>query len=222
MRIKEYLTQNKFFFLFIVLITYFIISSFLETRLTQYVFGLLFSAVMLLSLLVVTDAKRPLMFGAVLLAISSFIVMSTGVVYSYEPIHIVHMVLIQIFLILITSVSLYSTYTFGSVTLQTLYGAVCTYLLMGLTWTEAYLIMFHIDHNAFSLTEKTLAAPILHHTFTYFSFVTLSTLGYGDILPVSAPARTFAWLEAIMGQAYITILIAQLVGQYIVQKKDAS
>ena len=51
----------------------------------------------------------------------------------------------------------------------------------------------------------------------YFSYSTLTTLGYGDILPLSAPARTFSYLEAIVGQIYLTVLIARLVGMHITQ-----
>jgi hypothetical protein len=49
----------------------------------------------------------------------------------------------------------------------------------------------------------------------YFSFVTLTTLGYGDIVPVGNMARTFCWLEAVVGQMYIAVLVARLVGLHI-------
>ena len=49
----------------------------------------------------------------------------------------------------------------------------------------------------------------------YFSFVTLTTLGYGDIAPLSQTARTLAWAEALLGQLYLTILVARLVGMHI-------
>lgn len=54
-------------------------------------------------------------------------------------------------------------------------------------------------------------------TFTYYSYVTLTTLGYGDITPISTPARSLALLEAMMGQLYLAVLIARLVGIHIAQ-----
>ena len=60
----------------------------------------------------------------------------------------------------------------------------------------------------------------------YFSFVTLTTLGYGDIVPVSASARMLATMEALMGQLYLAVLVARLVGMQVSQrmldKKDRS
>jgi hypothetical protein len=54
-------------------------------------------------------------------------------------------------------------------------------------------------------------------TFTYYSYVTLTTLGYGEITPISAPARSFALLEAMMGPLYLAALITRLVGIHIAQ-----
>jgi len=56
--------------------------------------------------------------------------------------------------------------------------------------------------------------------FIYYSFVTLTTLGYGDIVPSSELARTVSWLEAVYGQIYLTVLIAQLVALYIIHNKQ--
>jgi hypothetical protein len=57
---------------------------------------------------------------------------------------------------------------------------------------------------------------------TYFSFVTLTTLGYGDIRPLTSFARTACWLEAVIGQLYLTVLIARLVGLHLVSLQESS
>ena len=59
-------------------------------------------------------------------------------------------------------------------------------------------------------TQFTLARP-LPHVLTYYSFVTLTTVGYGDVSPVSAAARTLAWVEALTGQFYLAVIVAGLV-----------
>lgn len=56
---------------------------------------------------------------------------------------------------------------------------------------------------------------------TYFSFVTLTTLGYGDIQPLSPPARTACWLEAVVGQIFLTVLIARFVGLNLVNRQQS-
>ena len=96
------------------------------------------------------------------------------------------------------------------ITTDTIYGAVSVYLLMGLTWATAYDLVESINPGSFSAGSGggTLAFP----AFIYFSFVTLATLGYGDITPVTDQARSLALLEAVSGTIYIAVLIARLVG----------
>ncbi|MGI9394822.1 MAG: ion channel [Boseongicola sp.] len=93
-------------------------------------------------------------------------------------------------------------------------GAIAVYLLMGVLWAVGYTIVeltwpgsikgFEVGGNAQWNSE-----------WLYFSFVTMTTLGYGDIAPVSAIARSLAYMQAVFGQFYIAILVAGLVGAYI-------
>jgi len=89
-------------------------------------------------------------------------------------------------------------------------GAVTIYLLLGLIWTRLYQLLESVSPGSFRFPagEELNAAAL-----TYFSFVTLATLGYGDITPVSLIARDLAVLEAVMGQLYLVILISWLVSQ---------
>jgi len=89
-------------------------------------------------------------------------------------------------------------------------GAVTIYLLLGLMWTRLYQFLESVNPGSFHFPagEGSNAAAL-----TYFSFVTLATLGYGDITPVSVIARDLAVLEAIMGQLYLVILISRLVSE---------
>ncbi|MBW2460916.1 MAG: two pore domain potassium channel family protein [Deltaproteobacteria bacterium] len=91
-------------------------------------------------------------------------------------------------------------------------GALVSYLLIGVLFAFAHTLVegFHPGSYGGPGTEDAV-----DHVgrFTYFSFVTLTTLGYGDIVPNTAPARGISVLEAVMGQGYIAILIAHLVGR---------
>jgi hypothetical protein len=71
------------------------------------------------------------------------------------------------------------------------------------------------------LRERVQADSSRIHLFTYYSFITLTTVGYGDVTPLSMPARTCAWLEALTGQFYLAVLVAGLVGALLSKKLEA-
>ena len=112
------------------------------------------------------------------------------------------------------------------ITSERVFGAVCAYLLIGFLFADLYGFISLVDENAFSFSE-TIEARWVEEDFaaqenvlTYFSFVTMTTLGYGDISPVSRGARTLAWLQALIGQLYLAITIAGLVGIHIARPKE--
>jgi hypothetical protein len=109
----------------------------------------------------------------------------------------------------------------GKVTTDRLCGAASVYLLMGLTWAVAYSLLHSVDPGAFTgilqLDEAGRPAP---SNYFYYSFVTLTTLGYGEIQPVSARARSLSTLESVCGVLYIAILISRLVAMYGVESVE--
>lgn len=96
------------------------------------------------------------------------------------------------------------------VTGDTIKGGICVFLILGFFWAGIYNIINTFDPNAF----RGLTYPKTQVELVYFSFITLTTLGYGDIAPVSAFARMFSSLEAIAGVMYPSIFIARLVSLY--------
>lgn len=119
---------------------------------------------------------------------------------------------------------LYNLLKDKEVTLDTIYGAISVYLLLGLAWAAIYSFLElgwpgSLNMGVFA-QEYADGTARSHGAYSaYFSFVTLSTLGYGDITPVSPAARTLAMLEAVIGQMYIAVLIARLVGMHISQQQ---
>ena len=104
------------------------------------------------------------------------------------------------------------------ITTDTVMGAVCGYLLIAYLFTFAYAFLEDMHPGSFSssvgLPEYTDAAMIGRGTpeILYYSFVTLTTAGYGDIVPVSRTARSLAILEMLAGQLYLAAFVARLVG----------
>lgn len=98
-------------------------------------------------------------------------------------------------------------------------GAVCVYLMLGLLWGAIYAVLHTVSPDSFILPAHEVDT-LTTSTWNYYSFVTLTTLGYGEIVPVSATARTLAFAEAVTGQLYVAILVAGLVGAYIAEGKE--
>jgi hypothetical protein len=97
------------------------------------------------------------------------------------------------------------------VTVQVLEAGVSTYLVFGLLWALAYMMVDGLTPGAFAFS---VAGDSMAQSAIYYSFVTLTTMGYGDIAPVSRVARMLAMLESTTGVMYMSILIARLVGLY--------
>ena len=102
-------------------------------------------------------------------------------------------------------------------------GAVCGYLFLGLAWAVLYAMIEGFRPGSFEISPKLVTggevARPLPHVLTYFSFVTLTTVGYGDINPVSPATRTLAWMEAVTGQFYLAVIVAGLVSLLVAKGK---
>jgi voltage-gated potassium channel Kch len=108
----------------------------------------------------------------------------------------------------------------GPVTLQRIQGAVAVYLLLGLAFANAYELIERLRPGAFHLPHAPASSAELTTALAYFSFVTLTTVGYGDTLPVHPAARSAAVLEALVGQLFPAILIARLVAMELASRED--
>lgn len=111
---------------------------------------------------------------------------------------------------------------------NTVHGSLCVYVLLGILWADIYILTELFIPGSF---EGTLTVTSNVHdpanvlakwqSFYYLSFVTLSTLGFGDLVPLSAPARSIAIAETIAGQFYLATYVARVIGMYLLQmEKD--
>jgi hypothetical protein len=101
------------------------------------------------------------------------------------------------------------------VTVDKIYGAICVYLFIGMIWGLLFSLLEGLQPGSFSGQAPAPRVEPDPSVLIYYSFITLSTVGYGDIVPISPPARSFAYLEGIIGQFYLAVLVARLVGLHI-------
>jgi len=125
-----------------------------------------------------------------------------------------------IFLILLTVVLLLKVFKeSGKVTVDKIKGAIAVYLLFGLTWSILYGLLDQILPHAFNLPGiADMSSADRQQMLTYFSFVTLTTVGYGDITPTHEVPRMFAIMEALCGQLYPATLLARLVSLEVMHR----
>ena len=120
---------------------------------------------------------------------------------------------------LLVAVVVIQVFRDGPITIHRIQGAIAAYLLLGLTWASGYTLIVLYFPNAFNGAIDN--AP-LHHmeNWIYFSFTTLTTVGYGDVTPAHPIARSMAIMEALIGQLFPAILIARLVAQELQEKSN--
>lgn len=107
----------------------------------------------------------------------------------------------------------------GQVTGNSIMGSICIFLLLGLIWAILFLLLMEFIPGSFSGVEFSNWKENFSD-FIYFSFVTLTTLGFGDLLPVAPLARFLVYIEAIVGVFYMAIVVSSLVGAKMSEPKS--
>jgi hypothetical protein len=122
-----------------------------------------------------------------------------------------------IFLSFITYHIFISTFRSKIVNRNVIHGAIVVYLLIGFLWSFIYALLESLHPGSFTHMSERIFG---HRPFVYFSFVTLTTLGFGDITPQTPLAQSFTILEAIIGQMYLIIQVSWLVGLYVAHTRE--
>ena len=99
------------------------------------------------------------------------------------------------------------------VTRETIFAAIVAYLLIALMWAFLYMILDMMSPGSFSFPDKGFQGETMR--YEYLSFVTITTLGYGDITPLTDQASALVMIEAVIGQIYLVVLVAWLVGMHV-------
>ena len=160
------------------------------------------------------------MAGVVLIAIGAMnIILDAIFNHSWAP--YINLIVALLFYLFTTVIAFRSLLTGNRINLNMIMGSICVYILVGISWSILYFFESVIHTTAFNgVTETSTKQQFTD--LLYYSFVTLSTLGYGDITPVTPIARTLAYIEALFGQFYIAILVASFVGMHISRSSKES
>ena len=145
------------------------------------------------------------------IAVSVITVVVIGVVLEMLKLYYMHLILLFCFYLWAIWLAGKQVLFAGAVDANRIVGAICIYLLMGLIWTLMYLFIAQAIPGAFNGIEQ----MVWYDNFAdvaYYSYVTLTTLGYGDISPVAPIARFLVYMEAVVGVFYMAILVASLIG----------
>ena len=188
----------------------------------------LFTLTLIACLYLVSDKKKDLFIG-IALAVPVLFTNWILIAFINQPVQaIIYGVCQLVFIAYIVARIFQFLIAARRVDAQMIYAALCLYLLFGLLWTLAYFVIALLDPGAINLVVDITnsdhhGTTQLLHELIYFSFVTQTTLGYGDLLPVSGIARAFVITQALVGQIYVAVVIARLVGlqiAYAVQDQE--
>ena len=211
----------RFQFLFVALLLMLSAPIVLPDALVQSVLPALFTGLSLAALATVAESRRTLIVG-ILLAVPAILI--HWISPSGEA-SLAGEISGALFLIWVTIAILAHGLRAQRVSSEVLFAVACVYLLLALTWAMGYGIADSLQPGTLAYTEALLGPgdePSDRGLYAYFSFVTLTTLGYGDITPVTDAGRLLAMLEATLGQLFLVIVVARIVGLNTAQRIAAT
>jgi hypothetical protein len=181
----------------------------------RFVADALFSLILVSGAVAMADRSRALSAVSVI-AVAALLVRWASALFPAAGLGVWREISTLVSLVALSGVTLALVLRPGPVTTRRIQGAISVYLLLGFTWAEAYELVALWHPGAFAMAFGGRTS----NQWTYYSFVTLTTMGYGDIMPVHPLARALAVLEALTGQLYLAILLARLVSLEIQSRRD--
>lgn len=208
----EFFSRHRILFLLAAILSMIVGSPFLDEIFHYAVIPDIFITIIFILGIFAISRKKLHIYIALVLAIPMF----TGIWSSYLYQNIFLFVVGELFAALLVGfiISLMIKFIFNEkeVTKEVIYAAVVVYLLMAMMWSFAYLTLEYFHPGSFSFPEGQSRDTF---RFLYFSFVTITTLGYGDVAPLTQKASSLVILEAVTGQMYLVIVVAWLVGMHV-------
>ena len=219
-RVIHHTLEGRFLSLLAAILVYLAVGPVFENNKEfKFILDIFFSIILIAGIFAVSQKKRSTVI-ALSLAIPTLVAIWTRELTGGITIEVFSSALSVTFLSYTLIVLLSFLLKSKRVTPDVIYAALIGYLLMGLMWAGIYSLIDTITPGSFDVLHGWSENPRL--VYLYFSYVTLTTLGYGDITPLTALAYSFSILEAIIGQIYLTVLVARLVGMHITNPNGGS
>jgi hypothetical protein len=224
---KSLLFQHRFAVLFVLLLCVILIPPYFENAPWIGSFWRwLFTLVLLWTLYTVAGSRRVLVLAALLLVPT---MASTWLADPGQKIYLAYidnLTNILYFALICAFLGQYILTT-RRVTLEVIFAAMCLYMMLAILWAAIFTNLELYYKDAFTFNGKFAAEAGIDQDsifgqMIYFSFITLSTLGYGDVLPVHKVSQSWAGVEAMIGQFFIAIVIARLVSVYTVEEEESA
>jgi hypothetical protein len=222
MSLKEIIQQaissskERFFILLCLITGLLVLVPILNRFLAARIFLDLFLTAIAVSMIYTISSKKRHVIVGVLLAIVMLLSMWLQYTYPSKGIAAIGMIAGVLFTGLIIANFLAFMFQSDEVTRNVIYAALLSYLVAALMWAFLYTFLELVDPASFNIDLGKPQGNFL--IFQYYSFVTITTLGYGDITPVTEVAKTFSALEAVVGQLYLVVVVAWLVGMHVSRK----
>ena len=208
--------KDRFLFLTVLIVALIVLGPFIKgfmgLKLSMDVF---FSIIFITTIYAASQKRNHIIIAVILVIPALFALWSKEIAISNTQITIGYICGLILFAFAIISI-LKFIFSNLVVTRQTISAAVAVYLLLALMWTFIYRLITIVYPASFAIAhDKLLDAE---NIYLYFSLVTITTLGYGDITPIGRHALSLAALEAITGQIYLVVVVAWFVGMYVSRK----
>ena len=170
---------------------------------------------------VFVNGRRQMLFiPCLVLALLTISMTWSTLIFDYAGLFVISCLLGAAFYALVAGILMIVVMKRHLTTVESVFGAVCVYLLLGLSWAQLYWAAVRVDAAAFHFPPRVVIGDPFAEgeesfpafsQMVYFSFVTMSTLGYGDMYPQTPVAQTLAWMQSVLGQFYLAVLVAWIV-----------
>jgi hypothetical protein len=211
----QMIAARKFFLLFLFLLTTLVCYPYAEYGGASYYFLRFMGAAIILLSVYAVSFRRSLLLVAFCLAVPAFL--QHTVLHDFDPglLAISRIVLSFVFDVFIVVVIFRRVFSHDKPNAETVFGALCIYLLVGFSFTSVYAMLADFRPDAFYLDPATNLHQVPNRfDLIYYSFATMTSVGAAGITPVSGEARSLTVIESILGVLYLAVLIARLMGAY--------
>ena len=209
------LGSHRFFLLFLLLLGTLLVYPYAESNRVGYVAFRAFGSGAIIVSVYAASVKRSLAIFVLVLAVPAILQRFVLPIIHVGSLSIVNFILSFAFDVVIVVVIFRHVFSKEQANTDTIFGALCIYLLVGFSFASLYGLISVFEPNAFYLDPHANLHGIPDRfDFIYYSFGTMTALGSSGITPVTAQARAVSVLEAILGVLYLAVLVARLMGAY--------